>query len=251
MITLATAEQNTKSLLFEADETSDQSGGLAPYWLSGSCLVFTFRRQGFVLTAAHALAFGGDNPGERLRVFAHEDLSGTSLPFDKHVSVGRDIGESGDLALLRIALHQCTPEQVERVRRVDLERLRPPECHHRPGVRVFIPGFPSDRKAIHYDENVISLGRAVHGATLSGSEGLRRIHRVTLDNPNAHASMQGFSGAPVFGAAAAGGVRVCPSFDGVVITAPPTGTTIARFICSSVVYAMLDGATADAPVELL
>jgi hypothetical protein len=61
MITLEVAAHSAKSLLFEGDDSVD-------YWLGGSCFVCSYRGHGFIITAAHALAWGNEKRGEILRV---------------------------------------------------------------------------------------------------------------------------------------------------------------------------------------
>jgi hypothetical protein len=242
MIALAAAEKSTRSLLFE---TEGEHAPEVPYFHSGTCFVGSYRGHGFVLTARHALAWGGDLRAETLRVFAADDMSDMSLPFDMRVDVQGKPGvpdDAADVELLHIAAKLLTDSQAEFVRRIDLDALRPRsmKCQHATGARFVIPGFPFDNKAIEYEKRVIKQRRVVHGGTMTGTVAGGRVHLIDTDDPMAHQSLNGMSGSPVFAVVRSGGEILCPTFDGVLIKGTREGTAAGAFLCAHVIYRVLD-----------
>lgn len=180
-------------MLFEA-ELSEYT-----YWGKGSSILLADAKNCYWITANHAMNNVGGAP-ENLAIFP-TDYSTMSIPFNARYKINLDnVGdeEHKDIYLLRIDLSQFKEKGDAPLTAQDIEIGSIPAERLKAGDNLLVVGYPSEFRAVDYDEFKIKYKRYQLKAKYLGPSITDHCHELSIVDEIELNSYDGISGGPVY-----------------------------------------------------
>jgi len=165
---------------------------------SGTCFLAERRGRLFALTARHCVtpARAAD-----LRIACHERTF-APMRASYQRTLDRELKtDEEDLYIVELDRDRMAPSYRASLAPLDLDFNPPPmhRLHHSLEPEICISGFPADRTIIEYDKNTLTPKPTILAAWYIDRGIDRTCHEVKFDkNPAVVATIEGFSGSPVF-----------------------------------------------------
>lgn len=212
----------------------------APYAVSGTSFLLTFRGRLFAVTARHVV---GSHPVEGILIFPSDEsrqplriLQWWQLPDDAQDP------DRADLLLVEVDPRNMKHKDRKASHAFEIDIL-PTDWHSRRfDSQFFVFGYPKSHNEVDYEALTISTKQFLLTGKYLRATSSSDCHEIAVTNPLGLATFNGFSGSPVWSLPAAIGVRMAPIFCGVSIRGTAR-SGILRFVSSDVVRSMLDEAS--------
>jgi hypothetical protein len=207
------------------------------YWIgkSGTCFLAERRGRLFALTARHCVipASVAD-----LRIACHERAfapmrAGYQRTYDRELK-----NDEEDLYIVELDRERMSPSYSASLAPLRIDDDPPMHLLHlAPEPEICIPGFPGDRTEIDYEKNILAPKPTVLAAWYVGRGIDPSCHEVKfVENADVVASLEGFSGSPVFWVPKVNGERFF-TFVGMLLRG---NTSCGFFLGASVIARGLD-----------
>ena len=187
-------EEACRPVLFEQDDSD------YPYWGKGSSVIVANTKYYYWVTSAHVINnMGGSS--DSVRIFP-TDNSRVSIPFNQlyRIEAEEDISEDyKDLYVLRIDLEEFAKNGDMPLTAQDIEYGAFPPAKLNTGDRLMVICYPSESRAVDYEEYKIKYKREPLSAEYIGkSRYAEHCHTLRFSESVQLDDYDGISGSPVF-----------------------------------------------------
>jgi len=169
------------------------------YWIgkAGTCFLAERRGRLFTLTARHCVipASAAD-----LRIACHERAFAPMRATYQRTHDRELKSDEEDLYIVELDRERMSPSYSASLAPMRIDADPPMHLlHQAPEPEICIPGFPGDRIVVDYEKNVVAPKPTVLAAWYVGHGIEPTCHEVKfVENADVVASLEGFSGSPVF-----------------------------------------------------
>ena len=182
------AVNTSRPVLFEHPDQE-----LFKYYGAGSALILTWESCGYALTAKHVAEQGTP---DQVRI-PRDDESLAFFRFETELKPQGDEEDWKDLAFYRVHRRLESKEWNHLALPLDMIQLRAAANCYRPGIRLWVSGYPNSHSSIDYEAAHIHRGRCIMEASYESEDpSARGKHRIRIDATLE--TFDGLSGSPVF-----------------------------------------------------
>ncbi|RXE48807.1 trypsin-like peptidase domain-containing protein [Chromohalobacter israelensis] len=185
-------EEVCRPVLFEQEDSE------YPYWGKGSSVLVANSSYYYWVTAAHVIDKMGGS-ADSLRIFSSES-SRVSLPYNQQYRIEDDGGQPEDyrdLFVLRVDLEEFASTGDAPLTAQDVEQGAMPAEELSEGTRLLVVGYPSESRAVDYEQFKIEYKRQWIPAEYAGPGADNHCHKMILSESAGLNDYDGLSGSPV------------------------------------------------------